>query len=88
MGNAGIVRRIYEEGLVDRDPKRFLDDFAAPDIEYVPRPSTPVFVAGRAEFILALRRARQMSASYLHELHELFDGGDTLVAAITRHAGS
>jgi ketosteroid isomerase-like protein len=43
---------------------------------------------GRAEFILALRRARQMSASYRHELHELYDGGDILVAAVTRHAGS
>ena len=30
-----IVRRIYAERLIDRDPKRLLDEFASPDIEYV-----------------------------------------------------
>jgi hypothetical protein len=36
---------------------------------------------------LALRRARQSSPSYRHELHELFDLGDTVVAAVSRHTG-
>ena len=33
------------------------------------------------------RRARQSSPSYRHELHELFDLGDTVVAVVSRHAG-
>jgi len=87
--NVEIVRRIYEEGLIDRDPKRFVYDFAAPDIEYVNPPEAvdPGIRSGRAEVNLALRRARQTSASYRHELHELFDLGDTVVAAVSRHTG-
>jgi ketosteroid isomerase-like protein len=87
--NVEIVRRIYEEGLIDRDPKRFVDDFAATEIEYVNPPEAvdPGIRRGRAEVNLALRRARQKSASYRHELHELFDLGDTVVADVSRHAG-
>ena len=36
--NVEVVRQIYTEGLIDRDPKRLVDHFAAPDIEYVNRP--------------------------------------------------
>jgi ketosteroid isomerase-like protein len=88
-GNLEIVRRIYEEGLIDRDPKRFVNDFAAPDIEYVNPPEAvdPGTRRGRADVILALRRARQSSADYWHDLHELFDLGDTVVASVSRHAG-
>ena len=84
-----IVRRIYSEGLIDRDPKRLVDDFAAPDIEYVNPPEAvdPGVRRGRAQVNLALRRARQSSPSYRHELHELFDLGETVVAAVSRHAG-
>ena len=87
--NAKIVRRIYEERLIDRDPKRFVDDFATPGIEYInpPEAADPGIRSGRAEVILALRRARQKSASYRHELHELFDLGDIVVAAVSRHTG-
>ncbi len=87
--NVEIVRRIYRDGLIDRDPKRLVDHFAAPDIEYVNPPEAvdPGIRRGRAEVRLALRRARQSSPSYRHELHELFDLGDTVVAAVSRHAG-
>ena len=87
--NLEIVRQIYGERLIDRDPKRLAYDFAAPDIEYVNPPEAidPGIRRGRTEVILALRRARQSSASYRHELHELFDLGDTVVAAVSRHAG-
>jgi ketosteroid isomerase-like protein len=87
--NVQIVRRIYNEGLIDRDPKRLLDHFATPDIEYVNPPEAvdPGIRRGRAEVRLALRRARQSSPSYRHELHELFDLGDTVVAAVSLHAG-
>ena len=55
-----IVRRIYGEGLIDRDPKRLVDHFATPDIEYVNPPEAvdPGIRRGRAEVRLALRRAR------------------------------
>ena len=87
--NVEIVRRIYGEGLIDRDPKRLVDDFATPDIEYVNPPEAvdPGIRRGRAEVRLALRRARQSSPSYRHELHELFDLGDIVLAAVSRHAG-
>jgi ketosteroid isomerase-like protein len=87
--NVEIVRRIYTVGLIDRDPKRFVDEFAAPGIEYVNPPEAvdPGVRRGRVQVNLALRRARQSSATYRHELHELFDGGDTVVAAVSRHAG-
>ena len=88
--NVETVRRIYAEGLIDRDPKRFVDDCATPDIEYgnPPEALEPGIRRGRAEVMLALRRARQSSATYRHELHELFDLGDTVVAAVSRHAGA
>jgi ketosteroid isomerase-like protein len=87
--NVEIVRRIYTEGLLDRDPKRFVDDFATPDIEYVNPPEAvdSGTRSGRAEVNLALRRARQTSPAYRHELHELFDLGDTVVASVSRHTG-
>ena len=62
--NLEIVRRIYREGLIDRDPKRLVDYFATPDIEYV-EPSDDVDPGsrrGRGEVLLALRRARQSFA--------------------------
>jgi ketosteroid isomerase-like protein len=84
--NVEIVRRIYTEGLIDRDPKRLVDQFATSEIEYVNPPEAvdPGIRRGRAEVRLALRRARQSSASYRHELHELFDLGDTVVAAVRK----
>ncbi|MGE5746977.1 MAG: nuclear transport factor 2 family protein [Solirubrobacterales bacterium] len=86
--NVEIVRRIYTEGLIDRDPKRLLDHFATPDIEYVDPPEAvdPGIRRGRTEVMLALRRARQSFPSYRHELHELFDLGDAVVAAVCFHA--
>jgi hypothetical protein len=38
--NVELVRRIYEEGLFDRQPERLLD-LATPDIECVNPPSPP-----------------------------------------------
>jgi len=87
--NVEIVRRIYTERLIDRDPKRLVDHFATPDIEYVDSPDDvdPGNRRGRTEVMLALRRARQSFSEYQHELHQLFDvGGDTVVAAVSFHA--
>ena len=62
----GIVRRIYGERLIDRDPKRLLDEFATPDIEDVDPAEAvdPGIRRGRAEVGRALRRARQSFSSY------------------------
>jgi ketosteroid isomerase-like protein len=86
--NVEIVRRIYTEGLIDRDPKRLVDHFATPDIEYVDPPDDVDSGSrrGRTEVLLALRRARQSFSEYQHKLHELFDVGDTVVAAVSFHA--
>lgn len=86
--NVETVRRIYTEGLIDRDPKRLVDDFATPDIEYVDPPDDidPGSRHGRTEVMLAMRRARQLFSDYQHELHELFDAGDVVVAAVRFHA--
>jgi ketosteroid isomerase-like protein len=83
--NVEIIRRIYTEGLIDRDPKRLVDDFATSDIEYVDPPddADPGSRHGRKEVMLAMRRARQSFATYEHELRDLFDGGDTVVAAVS-----
>jgi ketosteroid isomerase-like protein len=88
--NVEIVRRIYTEGLIDRDPKRLVDHFAAPDIEYVgpPEDVDPDNRRGRTEVMLALRRTRQSFSTYRHEFHELFDVGDTVVATVSFHATS
>src|SRR5512132_3390206 len=82
--NVEVVRRIYTEGLIDRDPKRLVDHFADPDIEYIhPHEDVdPGNRRGRTQVMLALRRARQSFSMYRHELHELFDIGDTVVAAV------
>lgn len=87
--NVEIVRGIYEDGLIDRDPKRLIHEFATPDIEYVnpPEVTDPGVRRGRAEVTLAFRRARQEFPSYRHELRELFDQGDSVVASVSRHAG-
>src|SRR6185295_18298232 len=86
--NVEVVRRIYEERLLDRDPKRLVDDFSAPDLEYVePLDDVdPGSRRGRREVLLALRRARHSFTRYRHELHELFDAGDTVVVAVTFRA--
>jgi ketosteroid isomerase-like protein len=86
--NLEIVRRIYTKGLIDRDPKRLVDHFASPDIEYVDPPDDVDNGSrrGRTDVMLAMRRARQSFSEYQHELHELFEAGDTVVAAISFHA--
>ena len=87
--NLETVRRIYDDGLIDRDPRRLIDEFAASEIEYVnpPEAADPGVRRGRAEVKLAFRRARQSFPSYRHELRELFDHGDAVVASVSRHAG-
>ena len=83
--NLELVRRIYEEGLFDRDPERVVHQFATPDIEYVNPPEAvePGIRRGRAEVVAALRNSSELFDSSRHELHELFDRGDAVVAAVS-----
>jgi ketosteroid isomerase-like protein len=91
--NLTIVRRIYDEGLIDRDPETWLLDLAAPEIEYV----NPAYAVepgvryGPAGVVRAMRGFAEVWQNSRHELHELFDCGDSVVAAVswyTRSRGS
>jgi hypothetical protein len=55
--NVELVRRIYEDGLLDRDPERVVHEFATPDIEYVNPPEAvePGTRRGPAEVVEALQ---------------------------------
>jgi hypothetical protein len=54
--NVELVRRIYDEGLIDQDPAWLLD-LATPDIEYVNPPYAfePSVRRGPAEVVRAMR---------------------------------
>ena len=90
--NVEIVRRIYDEGLFDRDPEWLLA-MATPDIEYVNPPYAvePGVRRGPVEVVRAMRAFAEVWETSRHELHELFDCGDIVVAAVswyTRSRGS
>jgi ketosteroid isomerase-like protein len=91
--NVEIVRRIYDEGLIDRDPESWLLELATSDIEYVNPPYAvePGTRRGPVEVIRAMQGFAEVWEQSRHELHELFDCGDVVVAAVswyTRSRGS
>jgi ketosteroid isomerase-like protein len=85
--NVQMVRRIYDEGLIDRDPEEWLPDLATPDIEYVNPPYAvePGVRRGLAAVARAMRGFAEVWEESRHELRELFDCGDTVVAAVSWH---
>jgi ketosteroid isomerase-like protein len=85
--NVEVVRRIYEQEMFGRDPRRLLD-VATPDIEYVNPPYAiePGVRRGRAAVAEAVKNAHEFFESPRYELHELFDYGDAVVAALTVYA--
>jgi len=90
--NVEIVRRIYDQGLIDKDPVWLLE-LATPDIEYVNPPYAvePGVRRGPVEVVRAMRAFAEVWEKSRHELHELFDCGDIVVAAVswyTRSRGS
>jgi ketosteroid isomerase-like protein len=87
--NVEIVRRIYDEGLIDQDPD-WLIELATPDIEYVNPPYAvePGVRRGPAEVVRAMRAFGEVWERSRHELHELFDCGDIVVAAVSWHIRS
>jgi ketosteroid isomerase-like protein len=82
--NVDVVRRIYVDGLIDRDPEWILD-LATPDIEYVNPPNAvePGVRRGPAEVVRAMRKFAEPWRESRHELHELFDCGNAVVASVT-----
>ncbi|HEY6636611.1 MAG TPA: nuclear transport factor 2 family protein [Solirubrobacterales bacterium] len=86
--NVEIVRRIYEEGLIHRDPEGLVAELGTPDIEYVNPPYAvePGTRRGPAEVAKALRRAHELFASPRYVIHELIDQGDAVVAVLTFYA--
>ena len=90
--NVEIVRRIYEDGLFHHKPDGVLA-LVAPDVEYVNPPEAvdPGVRRGTAEVARAFQNLSESFDSYRHELHELFDAGDSVVASVnfcTRSGGS
>jgi ketosteroid isomerase-like protein len=88
-----IVKRIYEEGLLDRSPEQVLA-MGTEDIEYVNPPEAvdPGTRRGAAEVGLALGNIVQAFDHSRHELREIYDDGDSVVVALvsfhTRSGGS
>ena len=88
-----IVRRIYDEGLIDQDPEKWLLELATPEVEYVNPPYAvePGVRRGPDAVVRAMRGFAEVWENSRHELHELFDGGDVVVASVswyTRSRGS
>jgi ketosteroid isomerase-like protein len=90
--NVEIVRRIYEQHLLDDHPERVLP-LVSPDVEFVNPPEAvePGVRRGVSELADTLRRVVESFDSTQHELLDLSDAGDSVVAWInfrTRSGGS
>jgi ketosteroid isomerase-like protein len=87
--NVQLVRHLYEDGLIDRDPEELME-LAAPDIEYVNPPYAvePGVRRGPVEVTRAMRSFAEVWEGSRHELHELFDCGDIVVASVSWHIRS
>ena len=84
--NVELVRHLYESGLFDRDPGELLQ-LATPDIEYVNAPYAvePGVRRGPVAVGEAMHRFAEVWDTSRHELRELYDCGDVVVAAVNWH---
>jgi ketosteroid isomerase-like protein len=84
--NVEIVRHIYESGLFDRDPEELLE-LATLDVEYINPPYAvePGVRYGLVAVAQAMRRFAEVWEKSRHELRELYDCGDIVVAAVSWH---
>jgi ketosteroid isomerase-like protein len=85
--NVEIVRRAYEQGWMDRDPSPLLA-LAHDQIRWInPEDAVePGVRQGREELLDVLNGLRAAFGSSMHELREVFDAGDSVVAAVKFHA--
>ena len=83
QANVEIVRHLYESGMFDRDPDELLQ-LATPDIEYVNPPYAvePGVRRGPAAVGKAMRKFAEPWDTARHELLELYDCGDVVVADV------
>lgn len=86
--NLELVRRIYEERLFDREPDRLVEQLAAADVQFVNPPEAvePGIRYGRAAVARAIRAGHEGFSTSLHELRELHDCGQAVVAAVSFRA--
>jgi ketosteroid isomerase-like protein len=84
--NVDLVRHLYESGMFDRDPVELLK-LAAPDVEYVNPPYAvePGVRRGPVAVAQAMRRFAEVWDTSRHELRELYDCGDVVVADVNWH---
>jgi uncharacterized protein len=86
QANVEIVRHLYESGMFDRDPEELLE-LATPDVEYVNPPYAvePGVRHGVVAVGNAMRRFAEPWDTARHELRELYDCGDVVVADVNWH---
>jgi ketosteroid isomerase-like protein len=84
--NVEIVRHLYESGMFDRDPEELLE-LATPDVEYINPPYAvePGVRRGLVEVAQAMRRFAEVWDTSRHELRELYDCGEAVVADVHWH---
>jgi ketosteroid isomerase-like protein len=86
--NAEVIRRIYEMRLLDQPDRDQFLSLASPDIEWV-NPADAVDAGvrrGRDEVWRAMQNVSKTFESSWHELQELFEVGEAVVASVTFHA--
>lgn len=84
--NVEVVRHVYESGLMDRDPEELLE-LATSEVEYV-NPSYAVEPGVRRGLVAVAQAMRAFAEPWdesRHELRELYDSGDIVVAAVSWH---
>jgi ketosteroid isomerase-like protein len=81
--NLEIVRRIYDDDLFDVHHEQLLA-LSSADVEYVNPPEAvePGTRRGKDEVVQALRNISAHFDQSRHELRELYDAGDSVVALI------
>ena len=83
-----MVQRIYDDGLLGGEPSRLLG-LMSTDVEYVNPPEAvdPGVRRGQDEVAQALEALTAFEWTS-HDVHELFDAGDSVVARVTFRARS
>jgi ketosteroid isomerase-like protein len=89
--NVELVRRFYESGALDSNttsPVDALLDVVDPDVEFVNPPDAIErgVRRGKAAFRAAWESNSQAFEWWSHELRELFDADDAVVASVVAHA--
>ena len=84
LKNVELVRYLYESGLIDREPEELMK-LATPEVEYVNPPYAvePGVRRGPGPVALAMRKFSELWEESRHELRELYDCGEVVVAEVS-----